>query len=42
MKPITLLALSGIILAGCSSGYTLTGDIPDLGQSIVYLCTADD
>ena len=42
MKPAALLALAGILLAGCKSGYTLTGEIPDLEQSTVYLCTAED
>ena len=33
MKPAALLALAGILLAGCKSGYTLTGEIPDLEPS---------
>ena len=42
MKPTSLLALTVITLAGCNSGYTLTGGISDLEQPSVYLCTAED
>ena len=42
MKSVALLALTGIVLVGCKSGYTVTGNVPDLTQSTVYLYTLED
>ncbi len=42
MKPLHLLAIACLAWTGCNSGYTLTGNIPDLEAPRVYLCTMED